>query len=68
LEIHSLDERIRQLCIKATEADESEIESVLAELRAALGDHAQFVRLMTVKTAKALSRVSKNHSPSKVAD
>jgi hypothetical protein len=68
VEIRAIDERVRQLCLKATTADESEVEAVLAELRAALWEHAQFARLMAIKTAKALNRVPRNDSPTKAAD
>jgi hypothetical protein len=68
VEIHPSEERIKELCSRAVTAEESEFESVLADLRAALRDHAQLTRLMVIKAAKDLNRVPKNYSPSKAAD
>ena len=55
VEIHPLDERIRQLCAKAATADDSEAEEVLAELQSALREHNEFVRAMISHT---LNRVA----------
>jgi len=60
-----IDERIRELCDRATRAEGSEVESLLIELRAALREHAQFVRYMA---QRALSRSPKNISSAKAAD
>lgn len=43
-------DRIRELCSKATAADESEAESILSELQAILREHDEFVRQMTATT------------------
>jgi hypothetical protein len=51
-EVHSrrLDDRIRQLCRKALMADDSELDPVFSELKAALREHTQRLRkLITVK-------------------
>jgi hypothetical protein len=61
MEIHRLDERIRLLCSKATSAPESELDSILTELDAALGEHTEFVRRTT---AGAVSPLSKDCSSS----
>jgi uncharacterized coiled-coil protein SlyX len=57
VEVHPLDQRIKDLCSKAATAQESEVEAILLELRAALREHTQFVRQMT---AQMLNRESKN--------
>ena len=65
VEIDPIDERIRELCERATRAEGSEVESLLLELRAALREHAQFVLYMS---KRALSRSPQNTSSSKAAD
>jgi uncharacterized protein YoaH (UPF0181 family) len=65
VEIHSIDERIKELCSRAVTAGESEVEFILAQLRAALREHTRIVRRMTAKT---LNRAPKNYSSSKAAD
>lgn len=65
VEIEDIHERIRELCARALTAEEPEVESLLAELRAALRQHAQLVRKMATR---ALSRSPKNSSLSKAAD
>ena len=52
VQVPPLDERIRELCAKAT-AQDSEVEAVLVELQAALREHNQFVRQMTAQTAQS---------------
>jgi hypothetical protein len=44
VEIDPIDERIRNLCTKAASARGREVERVFSEMRAALREHAQFVR------------------------
>ena len=65
VEIEDIHERIRDLCARAVTAEEPEVESLLAELRAALRQHALLVRKMAMR---ALSRSPKNTSSSKAAD
>jgi len=55
VEVHPLDERIRQLCAKAAAADDSEVEEILAELQRLLREHNEFVRKMVSHT---LNRVA----------
>ena len=55
VEVHPLDERIRQLCAKAATADDSEVEEILAELQRVLREHNEFVRKMVSHT---LNRVA----------
>ena len=56
VEIEDIHERIRDLCARAVTAEEPEVESLLAELRAALRQHALLVRKMAMR---ALSRSPK---------
>ena len=65
MQIDPIDDRIRDLCARAATAEEPEVESVLVELRAALREHAQYVRYMATR---AWSRSPKNTSSSKAAD
>jgi uncharacterized coiled-coil protein SlyX len=58
VEVHLLDERIRELCAKAATAQEPEVEAIFSELNALLREHAQFVRQMAVQTL--------NHGPKKL--
>jgi hypothetical protein len=62
VQIQPTDERITELCEKLKLAQESEVESLLCELRAALREHAQFVEYMKLRAS--------NRSPSsaKAAD
>ena len=55
VEVHSLDDPIRQLCAKAAAADDSEVEEILAELQRVLREHNEFVRKMISHT---LNRVA----------
>lgn len=48
LEIQLLDEKIRQLCARLLTADEDEATALAGELRAALHEHAQRVRRMSL--------------------
>jgi hypothetical protein len=65
VEIHPNDARIRELWEKAATTDDSEVPALLAELKALLAEHSQFVRYLA---AKALNRVYKETSSSKAAD
>jgi hypothetical protein len=44
-----LDDRIRDLCAKAVEADQEELESIFAELKQALREHAERLRKLAVR-------------------
>lgn len=44
-----LNDRIRELCVKAVSAPTSEVDSVLEELKAALAEHTQRLRKMAAK-------------------
>jgi hypothetical protein len=50
VEIHSLDEEIRELCAKAITAEDGELKVVLSELKSALREHSEFLRKMAAKT------------------
>ena len=66
VEVHPLDERIRELCARAARAEDSEVETIFSELQDALREHSRFVRAMTAQTLNRMS--SKDAAPSKVAD
>jgi len=55
MEVDLIDARIKELCEKLAVAQGSEIQTLLSELRAALREHAQYVRHMALR---ALSRSS----------
>jgi len=44
-----LEERIRELCEKAIDADTEDFNAVLAELQAALGEHTERMRKMALE-------------------
>jgi hypothetical protein len=50
VEIHDIEDRIRELCAKAAAADEDEAQEILSELNAALRQHSDFLRKITAKT------------------
>jgi hypothetical protein len=50
VEIHDIEDRIRELCAKAAAADEDEAQQILSELNAALRQHSDFLRKITAKT------------------
>jgi hypothetical protein len=56
MEVHPRDERIKELCAKAINADDSEVPVILAELKTLLQEHSEFVRYMVART---LNRTSK---------
>jgi hypothetical protein len=62
--INPIDQRIRELCEKLPRADGEEVDIILAELRAALHEHMEFVRLMLHKSIQ----YPENDSDSKAAD
>ncbi len=65
MEIRPIDERIRELCAKAVTADDSEVPSLLAELKALLAEHSEFVKYLAAKT---LNRAYREPSSSNAAD
>jgi hypothetical protein len=50
VEIHAIEDRIRELCAKAAAADGDEVHEILSELNAALRQHTDFLRKITAKT------------------
>lgn len=62
---HPLDERIRELCSRAANADDSEVHAIFTELKALLAEHSEFVRYLTAKT---LSRANSHVPRFKAAD
>jgi hypothetical protein len=50
VEIHDIEDRIRDLCAKAAAADEDEAQKILSELNKALRQHSDFLRKITAKT------------------
>jgi len=62
VEIDFIDARIRELCLKAATASESELEPLLAELQAALRAHSRFVRRMASETLKRMAASSPSSS------
>jgi hypothetical protein len=65
VEIHLIEERIKELCEKAASADDSEVAALLTELRALLAEHSEFVRYLAAKT---LNPTKQEPSSSKAAD
>ena len=51
VEIDPIDTRVRELCEKLADAQESEVLPLLSELRTALRKHAQYVRYMALRAA-----------------
>jgi hypothetical protein len=66
VQVHPLNERIRELCARAAEAEEAEVEAIFSELQDALREHSRFVRAMTAQTLNRMS--SKHAAASKTAD
>jgi hypothetical protein len=64
VQIGDIDARIRELCAKAAEAEESEVAPILAELQSALREHTRFVRLMAGKTLTHIQRKAKRSTSS----
>ena len=44
-----LDDRIRELCAKASRASDSEVEEILRDLKAALAEHTRRLRKMAAR-------------------
>ena len=64
VEIHSIEERIRELSERAATADDSEVPALFAELNALLAEHSEAVRYLAAKTLNGLDN---EHSHSKNA-
>lgn len=65
VEIHLIEDRIRELCEKATLVDDSEVSALFGELQSLLAEHSASVRYLAAKTLK---RFSQEPSSSKAAD
>ena len=65
VEIHPIDERIKELCKMAASADDSEVPALFTELKALLAEHSESVRYLAAKT---LNRLDNEPSSSKAAD
>jgi hypothetical protein len=50
VEIHPVDERIRELCERALTVDDAEAPALFAELKALLQEHSEAVRFLVAKT------------------
>jgi hypothetical protein len=60
LEIHPLEERIRQLCEKAKTANDCEAAELFAELKALLAEHASQVRKLARATLNRTEDTGRN--------
>jgi hypothetical protein len=65
VEIHLIEDRIRELCERAATVNDSEVPALFKELQALLADHSASVRYVAAKTLK---RLSHEPSSSKAAD
>ncbi len=65
MEIHPIDERIKELCKRAASVDDSEVQALFTELKALLAEHSESVRYLAAKT---LNRFDNESSSSKAAD
>jgi hypothetical protein len=52
------DDRIKELCAKALNADDSEVPIILAELKSLLEEHSAFVRYMVARTLNGISKAA----------
>ena len=72
VEVHSIEERIKELCESAATADDSEVPALFAELRALLAEHSEFVRYLAAKTLNRISQepmqAQQDPSSAKAAD
>jgi hypothetical protein len=66
VEIHPVDERIRELCQKALTADEAEVPALFAELIGLLQEHSETMRFLAAKTLNR-TRQEPHSSSSKIA-
>ena len=46
---HSSEDRIRELCAKAITSDDSEFTTVMSELRSAMREHIEQIRILAVR-------------------
>lgn len=58
MEVHPIEERIKELCEGAATAGDSEVPALFDELRALLAEHSEFVRYLAAKTLNRTSQVS----------
>jgi len=65
VEIHHIEDRIRELCERAATADNSEVPVLFTELKALLAEHSASLRYLAAKT---LNRITREPSSSKAAD
>ena len=72
MEIRPIEERIKELCEKASTVDDSEVPALFAELKALLAQHSEFVRYLAAKTLNRTNqepnRAEQESSSSKAAD
>ena len=66
MEIRPIDERIKELCQKASTVDDAEAPALFAELKALLQEHSETVRFLVAKTLNR-TRQDPPSSSSKVA-
>jgi hypothetical protein len=72
VEVHRIEERIKELCESAATADDSEVPALFAELRALLAEHSEFIRYLAAKTLNRKSQepmqAQQDPSSAKAAD
>ena len=59
VEIHPIEDRIRELCDKARNVDDSEVPALFAELKELLAEHSASVRYLAARTLNRLRESSK---------
>jgi hypothetical protein len=64
VEIHSIEERIKELCERAATVDDAEVPALFTELNALLAEHSASARYLAAKT---LNRLDKEPPLSKTA-
>ena len=64
VEMHSIEERIKELTARATTADDFEVPALFVELQALLAEHSESVRYLAAKT---LARLDQEPPSSKTA-
>jgi hypothetical protein len=72
VEAHPIEDRIKELCESAANADDSEVPPLFDELRALLAWHSEFVRYLAAKTLTRISQepmqAQQDPSSAKAAD
>jgi len=69
VEIHLIEDRIRELCEKAVTTDDTDVPALLSELKALLAQHSGSVRYLAAKTLNRVAQEpSAGPSSSKAAD